>query len=497
MASHHTSLAALLRDAEFKQFARDPGALVELRFDNYVDAEPAGVTRALSHFGPSRCVVTCRLAEEGGGGKVAEAQRLAYLDLGAQGGAAYVDVELATLQAYGCDARRFAVGGTQVVVSAHDFAGVPALASLRRTREAAEALGAHLVKLAASPATYHDGWPLLQLLGENAPWTRPLLGLAMGEAGLWSRLLGPRFAKPAPFTFARAEGALGTAPGQPSWRALQSLYRFAQQTPQMPLYGVIGSPIAHSQSPQVHNAALQALGLPGMYLPWRIDGDPLPFLRLWAPALGIAGLSVTLPHKEAALAACRSLSPLARSIGAVNTLSQPQSDGSWVGDNTDAAAAAQCLEHGLGRPLQGQRVLVLGAGGVAKAVAHAAQHAGAQVLVANRTPERAHALAAAVGGQVVQPTALPADIAAVVNGTSLGMHPQVTASPLQPDQIPAGALVFDTIYAPAQTQLLQWAAARGCHIVGGAEMFLQQAAAQVALFTGQPAPLQAMRAAFT
>ena len=496
VASHHTSLAALVRDAEFLQLSADPDCLLELRLDHYTDIEPAAVLAAIERLGAAQCLVTCRRAEEGGGGCVPEAQRLDYLQRAVAAGVAYVDVELATLQAGTQALARLKCGPSRLVISAHDFVGVPSLAALRRSRLAAEALGADVVKLAVTPTSLYDAWPLLQLLGETAPWQRPFLGLAMGEVGLWSRILAARFAWPAPFTFARAEQAAGTAPGQPSWRALQTLYRFAAQTADMPLYGVMGSPVIQSKSPHVHNAALQAAGLPGVYLPWRVDGDPLPFLRDWAPALGLVGLSVTLPHKEAVLAACRSLSPLAQRIGAVNTLTQPQ-DGTWVGDNTDAAAALQCLEGGLATPLRNRRVLVLGAGGVAKAVAHAARQAGAEVLIANRSPERAAALAQAVGGQVVQLDALPPGIEAVVNGTPVGMHPHVDSAPLQSAaQIPAGALVFETIYAPPQTQLLRWATARGCPTVGGVQMFLAQAAAQFVLFTGQAADRQVMGGAF-
>ena len=183
-------------------------------------------------------------------------------------------------------------------------------------------------------------------------------------------MLGPLFG--APFTFARGEHAPGTAPGQLSWQTLDTLYRYRQIRPGWPVYGVIGNPIAHSLSPLLHNTALGALNVDGVYLPFKVDGDPAEFVRAFAP-LGICGLSVTLPHKEALGAVVSDIDPVAASVGAINTLSWK--NGRWTAANTDAFAAAQALEDAMG-PLKGKSVLILGAGGAARAVAFGVRERG-------------------------------------------------------------------------------------------------------------------------
>lgn len=189
---------------------------------------------------------------------------------------------------------------------------------------------------------------------------------------------------------------------------------------------------------------------------------------------------------------CRGLHPLAARLGAVNTLSAPE-DGTWWGNNTDADAAVACLLRHFSPPrgLRKRTILILGAGGAARAVAHAAAAEGAHLLICNRNRQRGEALAAQTGGTCIASEALSdrtQGIDAVVNTTPLGMAPHVQSSPLAATQIPQGAFVFDTIYNPPQTQLLRDAATRGCATLGGEHMFLAQAAAQFALFTGQQVP---------
>jgi len=498
VASHHDSLSALLADAEFARLAKADGLLLELRLDQYADLTPAGLAQALKSFGTQNLLVTYRMNEEGGRrAGVDDATRLSFISAAADAGVAYVDVELAT-------ARRFEPArqllrrlekssGTQSVVSFHNFTEVPTLETLRLLRQSAEDLGAGVVKFAVMPKVILDALPLLDLLNEGAGWTRPCLGLAMGEAGLWSRVLGPLFPHPAPFTFARAEGSLGTAPGQPTWRELSELYRFAQLRPGTPVYGVIGAPIAHSRSPLMHNTALRERGLEGVYLPFKVEGDAAAFVRDFAPKVGVRGLSVTLPHKEALFSICAEIDPLARQVGALNTLVLRK--GGWYATNTDASAAAASLEAALGGPgaLKDRTVLILGAGGAAKAVAFGVKALGANVLVANRTFEKARKLADDVGGQCVQYAALKGLQAdAVVNTTPLGMSPNLDTCALEKEEIPPGSLVFDTVYNPLRTKLLRLAEERGSKTLSGLAMFVGQGAAQFELFTGQSAPRESM-----
>ena len=256
--------------------------------------------------------------------------------------------------------------------------------------------------------------------------------------------------------------------------------------------GVCGWPVAHSRSPQMHNAALAAVGLAD----WRYLRLPLPpelfeeTVRA-LPAAGFRGVNVTIPHKEAALAFADEASDAARAIGAANTLTFE--DGAIKADNTDAPG----LLAALGEPVAGRRALVLGAGGSGRAAAWALAEAGADVAIWNRTPERARAAASAVGVRAVA-AAEPADI--VVNATSVGLDdPDVTfkALPLRADELIAGSLVVDLVYRAGGTLFLEAARSGGARVVDGLEILVAQGAASFERWTGRNAPREAMRQAVT
>jgi shikimate dehydrogenase len=245
----------------------------------------------------------------------------------------------------------------------------------------------------------------------------------------------------------------------------------------------------------MHNAALAALDLDGVFLPFRVDGDPAAFAREIAPKLGVRGLSVTIPHKETVIAAAAEIDPLARQIGAVNTL--VARGGGWFATNTDAHAAARSFEEAAGGEgaLKGKTVLVLGAGGAARAVAFGIKARGAEVWLHNRTESRAEKLAQDVGARVVKREKIsrqPEALLGVINTTSVGMHPNVDAAPLAAAEIPQGSLVFDTVYNPLRTKLLELAEGRGCRTLNGLKMFVRQGAEQFRLFTGRRAPVEVM-----
>jgi shikimate dehydrogenase len=256
--------------------------------------------------------------------------------------------------------------------------------------------------------------------------------------------------------------------------------------------GVCGWPVAHSRSPQMHNAALAAAGLDD----WRYLRLPLP-PELFAeavralPAAGFRGVNVTIPHKRAALALADGATDAARAIGAANTLTFE--DGAIQADNTDAPG----LLAALGESPAGRTALVLGAGGAGRAAAWALASAGADVAIWNRTPERAREVAVAVGGRAVEaPRA--ADI--VVNCTSVGLHdPDATfkALPLGADELGAGSLVVDMVYRVGGTRFLDAARTRGARVVDGLEVLVAQGAASFERWTGLEAPREAMRAAAT
>jgi shikimate dehydrogenase len=260
--------------------------------------------------------------------------------------------------------------------------------------------------------------------------------------------------------------------------------------------GVIGDPVAHSLSPTLHNAAFEALGLDWVYVafpvPRGFGGDAVVAVS----ALGLAGLNVTMPHKEDAAEACDELTPDAAALRSVNTV-VALSDGQTLGDSTDGPGFLDALaEEDIA--VAGRPVLVLGAGGAARAVVLALGRAGAHVTVAARRPEAAESAAAlAPGARVVALGAAdPSAFAVVVNATPLGMSGG-DPLPVDPEALHAGQAVVDLVYHPADTPLLTAARARGAVAVNGLGMLLHQAARSFSLWTGRPAPIDAMGAAVT
>ncbi|MGD0090503.1 MAG: shikimate dehydrogenase [Planctomycetota bacterium] len=480
VSSHHASIALLLEDAEFRELAHRPGFLIELRPDSYADLSVSNLDRAIKVFGPEVAVAYRHPLEGGRNPHVQDKERIGFLLHAASRGVKYVDIELRSLP------RKFDKCASKLIVSYHSFGGVPDLGQLLRTWRTMHETGADVVKIACLPQMVEDSVPLLRLLMQSRAAGSSVIVLGMGEAGFWTRIAGPLFGTP--LTYARGVNAPGTAPGQPTWRDLEELYRYRQIQPGWPVYGVIGNPIAHSLSPLLHNTALRELGLDGVYIPFKVEGDPVTFVKDFEP-LGLKGLSVTIPHKETITALCADLDPVGKAIGAVNTL-VPGPDGAWHGVNTDVAAAMDSLESVAGS-LSGKKVLVLGAGGAGKAVAYGAKTRGAKVFLFDQAGERAAALAAAVGGAAVPAGGLAAVQAGVViNASPVGMHPHVENSPLQKEEIPEGGVVFDIVYNPLRTRLLKLAEERGCKTLAGLPMFVRQGQRQFELWTGKQAPYE-------
>lgn len=260
------------------------------------------------------------------------------------------------------------------------------------------------------------------------------------------------------------------------------------------IVGIIGWPVAHSLSPAMHNAAFAAMGLDWAYVAFPVEPDRVPEAIRGLAAAGVAGLNVTIPHKAAALAASSAASPAAAAIGAANTLI-PDGAGGFRCDNTDAEGFLRALDEQAPMDLQGVRVLVLGAGGAARAVTWALRGRGARITVANRTPEKAAELGAVVPFTAEAVDAALAETDLLVNTTSLGLHGDDPPPGLPLAAIPAGCVVADIVYRRGGTPWLGAVAARGHRTVDGLGMLLHQGAAALAQWTGQEPPVDAMREA--
>ncbi|MBX3386920.1 MAG: type I 3-dehydroquinate dehydratase [Phycisphaeraceae bacterium] len=563
--------------------AKDAGAeLVEFRIDEFFTGavnESSGELDALQvkailrmvAGSPLPCIVTCRaMAESGGAGGVGgydgdEAGRVSlYERLGTARSVSegrghrphegvgvgelkehpprYLDFEYASYVKSANIKQKINLGvrhpgqvrgdvETGLILSMHDFGGRPADLTRRILAMQAEP-AASVVKFAFRARSLRDNLEVFDLLREQREMGggggKPMVGLAMGEYGLMSRVLAPKFG--GFLTYAGLRKASTTAPGQPSVRELLDMYRFRSIGPKTKVYGVIGSPTAvgHSLSPLVHNAGFKAVGHDGVYLPLPIgvdEEDPAgekTYLSLRATldalieheGLDLAGLSVTMPFKEmvwrwasqrdwstSRSAGSTASAEFEAACGAVNTLAALDQGGRPLLRNTDALAFVRLLHSEIGPP-EGKSALVLGAGGVARAAVVACQFSGMSVTIVNRTADRAERLAdevdpanERVSTMLIEEMAdlnhLPFD--AVINCTSVGMKggtdPKGLPLPAEAlDKLPEGAVVFETVYAPVRTPLVRAAEERGLRVIDGVQMFVEQAAEQFRLWTGKDAP---------
>ncbi|HMP06985.1 MAG TPA: shikimate dehydrogenase [Lacipirellulaceae bacterium] len=244
------------------------------------------------------------------------------------------------------------------------------------------------------------------------------------------------------------------------------------------MFGVIADPIGHSLSPHVHNAAFDARGIDAVYVPFRVPPDALDQFMADAPRLGIKGLSVTIPHKEAIARHLTKVDPAVKSIAAVNTVVFDGAEA--LGYNTDYNAAMDCLEHAIG--------------GVARPIVFGLRKRGAQATIASRTLARAERLAAAFDAKAVDWEGRHrGSFDVLINCTPVGMHPNVDESPIHKTFLKPSMLVFDTVYNPESTLLVKDARSRNCNVITGVEMFVRQAMLQFFLFTRKEAPADLMR----
>jgi len=454
---------------------------IELRLDWLrSDAQRTRFLRWLRKHLPRRAVfiATCR-RREGGGLFSGDVQaELAWLAQAREAGCSWCDLEIETLRRLrGGSLRSYSV--PRVLLSAHDFRRTPPLDPLIPLRLRSQV---HAIKIAATARTLADSVRLLRF----ARKTPNSVTVSMGEIGLPARLLALRECS----ALAYAPVSAATASGQVSLRELKQVYRAHRLNRQTRVYGVIGNPIAHSLSPLLHNTAFVARNINAVYLPFQVK-DLRDFLNS-AVDFGLRGFSVTLPYKQAILKHLSDCEPLAAEIGAVNTVTV-RNEGSLYGCNTDYVGVLRSLEKKL--HLSRSRVLILGAGGSARAAAFALARSGAAVCICARRESAARKLARAVGGEVIPRRALrTASFDAILNATPVGMHPHAAISPLTPRELHC-RIVMDLIYRPERTQLLKLAAQKDIATVSGVEMFLAQGTAQWEIWMKRRAPEAAMRRA--
>lgn len=490
--------------------AAEAGAdLVELRIDQFTDEIQL---RQLLSEAVLPCILTCRPEWEGGHSTLENAERFKALGIRVGDQPRYIDVELAALDDFEFadedDDEDQEESRPKIIVSSHDFSGRPArLYSIATELE--DSLG-DISKIVWTARTVRDNVEASDLIRSGQ---KPTIALCMGEAGIISRILAKKFG--AFLTFASLGQGKQTAPGQVPIDDLKRLYRWDAINRDTKVFGVVGSPVAHSMSPAIHNAAFDETGFNGVYVPLLVNDSYESFKAfmedfLAVEHLDLAGLSITIPHKENALRYLSSISaniePMATSIGAVNTIviERVGPYATLRGINTDYAAILDSITAAMGikrEQLADYRVAVIGAGGTGRTAVAALAHYGATVVVYNRTRDRAEALANEFNGKSGKVVAASMEklcdscCQIYIQTTSVGMHPKVDASVFddKPPKLTADTVVFDTVYNPLQTKLLQQAQAAGAKTISGLEMFVRQAAAQFCAWTNIDPPLATMR----
>jgi 3-dehydroquinate dehydratase / shikimate dehydrogenase len=443
--------------------------MVELRLDGIADVDVAGALagRRLP------ALVTCRPRWEGGVFDGSEDERRRILEQAIAAGAEYVDIEWAA----GFETLVASAGNTRVVLSNHDFDGVPA--DLIDRCRAMRAVGAPFIKMAFRAHRLSDCLHVFSVTREGNA-----VGIAMGAPGVATRVLAARFGSV--WTYA----GNNVAPGQIAASRLLRTFRYRAIGADTEIYGVVGNPVLHSLSPAMHNAAFAAIAMDAVYVPFEaVDfGDFMKF----ADRIGVMGASVTIPFKVDALARAQKCDDTARAIGAANTLRRE--DDIWEATNTDAdgfMAPLLELEAANRFKLSGTHASILGAGGSARAVVHGLQKHGVEVTIHARRPEQAGELAEAMGVAVGSWPPGPGTWDILVNCTSLGLRPSTAEESPLPGGPFGGALVYDLIYTH-ETRLMREARAAGCITIGGLPMLKAQAERQFEWWTGTEPPLGSM-----
>lgn len=496
--------------AEIQAAARDGAGFIEVRLDYLAKAPDF---KRLLHHKPCALLATVRRLEDGGRWNDSEEARQTLLRQAIAAGFDWVDLETDVAD------RIPRYKNVRRIVSYHNMETTPP--DLEKIHATLCQQDADVVKIAVRAHSPLDNLRVLALLRDSP---KPTVAIAMGDMGVVSRIVGRKLGSP--FTYAAFNRERTLAPGLLTFNDLKGVYHYEQINSYTQIYGLLGDPVAHSLSPLIHNSAFRSLGINAVYIPFRIPKADLPLVLKEFDKFPVHGYSVTIPHKEAAAVLARHRDGPVERTQAANTLVRG-GDGGFVAYNTDYQGALDSLLEHMTPPAQaaggastgivtessflhatpampanlappatlaGRSVLLLGAGGVARAIAHALHDQQAQVTIANRTADRAQKLAGEVGCRFVEWSTRHSVIAdIVVNCTSVGMHPKLDESPLHGSYLHAGLIVFDTVYNPESTLLIKEARARGCSVLTGVDMFVRQAALQFEYFTGKKPPLALMR----
>jgi 3-dehydroquinate dehydratase/shikimate dehydrogenase len=475
--------------------------LIEVRLDCLEPAEletgPALITKLLEK---SACesILTFRPEEQGGQHQLSDETRHAFWS-SAIFSRSFFDVELDLAESFNSTSSLpLPIDWSRTICSQHDFAGMPRNLDLIYERMAVTP--ARVLKIAVLAHDATDCIPIFHLLERARQEGREMIAIAMGTAGIATRVLGP--SRGGFLTYAALENESVTAPGQISADELHEVYRIEKIDQQTQICGLVGLPVSHSVSTQIHNAAFEAAGVNAVYLPFEVRDIDAFMTRMIHPATrelnwNMRGLSITAPHKAGVMKHLDWIEPAAKEIGAVNTVMVAEEK--LHGYNTDALGFLKPLRQKFG-PLRGASCVVIGAGGAASAAVWGLRQEGAKVMICARGGHKEHKAEAlaerfGVSWQVLEgATFQDADV--VINATPLGTRGEFeNLTPVSAEQLRGARLAYDLVYNPIETRFLREAREAGSETLGGLPMLVGQAAEQYKLWTGAAAPEGVMYAA--
>lgn len=455
---------------------REWADFIELRLD-CLEEEPENLAEVLQNI-PTPVILTLRPSEQGGHRHLTREARLNFWNnVAPRGESIWWDIE-------GDLAHELTPDWSHVIVSHHDFNGVPD--DLNDIYERLAGTPAHIIKIAFQAHDIIDCIRAFELLARARRDGREIIPIAMGNAGIATRVLGP--SRGAFLTYGSLDDESATAPGQVSARNLRELYHLDKINEDTIVCGLIGLPVMHSVSPQIHNGWFSEKGLNGVYLPFEVRDVRSFMKRMVDPrtrelSWNLRGLSVTTPHKQTVMEHLDWVNPPAQEIGAVNTILVTPDR--LVGFNTDATGFIGPLIGNL-KFCNGRRAAIIGAGGAARAAIWALQILNASITIFARNIDKAQSLAESFGVNC-EPleSATFGDYDLVVNTTPLGSGAYIDQSPVTAEQLSGVRIAYDLIYNPADTRFLREARKAGCDTIGGLEMLVAQAKIQFELWTGQ------------
>jgi 3-dehydroquinate dehydratase/shikimate dehydrogenase len=453
--------------------------ILELRLDLIVSPNLS----ALLASSTLPVIVTNRSKHDGGQFKGSDEVRVQSLRDALKAGSDYVDIEVSTPREY-LQPFLEESESAKIILSYHDFSHTPE--DFNPIYEAMCEMPGEIVKIVTYARDLSDNLKMFELLKRAKSEKQKLIGLCMGDLGEISRILSPLFG--GYLTFGSLETGQESAPGQIPAKTLKDIYRVNSERSDFKIYGVIGNPVSKSLGYLVHNRAFQEKGSPDIYVSFLVDNVE-KFFNSFKDFF--SGLSVTMPAKEQIMPLLDRVDETAKKIGAVNTVVKEGTD--WVGYNTDCSGAISALEACTS--LQGKDVLILGSGGTAKAIGYGVKEKGGKLTVTyNKNKERGESLAKELDCELVHARdAGTRAIDVLINCSPVGMSPNITDSPFLARDFKEGMVVFDSVYNPLETRLLREAKSAGCTVIPGYELFINQAARQFELWTGQPAPIDTLR----